>query len=54
MNWWLQRIEGEVFAYDKQTNLVALKQPGSEPERHTLQFIKTASIKVMPNAPHMQ
>ena len=41
----LQKLQGEVFAYDKQTNLVVIKQPGTEPNRHNLQFLKTAHIK---------
>lgn len=47
----MQKVEGEVFAFDKGKNLVTIKQPGSVPNRHNLQFLKISFIKVVPPTP---
>ena len=41
----LQEVSGELFAHDKQANMVLLRQKGSTPFHHHLQFLRKSQIK---------
>ena len=45
----LQEVSGELFAHDKQANMILLRQKGSTPFHHHLQLLRKGQIKASPD-----